>query len=109
MYVTMLDQCRSLNPIEVNMAQAARVLVVDDDKGIREFISMALTDEGYEVITANDGVLALDIIAKQRLNLILLDMRMPNMDGHAFLHSYRQKSGDRPPVIVLSAAHEKAD
>ena len=80
------------------------ILVVDDDSAIREFVEMALRDEGYDVMVANDGLVALNIVKQSQVHLILLDMRMPVMDGWAFLNAYQQQVPvPRAPVIAFSA------
>jgi CheY-like chemotaxis protein len=80
--------------------------VVDDDESIRQFIRMALTDRGYEVRVAEHGKAALALIAAGRPDLILLDMRMPVMDGWAFAQAYRALPPPHAPVIVLTAARD---
>ena len=91
------------------MSPTGQILFVDDDESIREFVSMALTDEGYQVTTAAHGAAALDILNETRPGLILLDMRMPVMDGSAFLKAYRQMQGPHAPVIALTASRNAAD
>jgi CheY-like chemotaxis protein len=88
---------------------ARRILVVDDDASIREFIEMALTDEGYEVALATNGREALDQLAADSPSLILLDMAMPVMDGRAFAEAYRATPGPHAPIVVVTAAHEAAE
>jgi CheY-like chemotaxis protein len=68
---------------------ACRILVVDDDHGIRESLRTLLELEGYEVELAEDGVQALLILETYPVQLILLDMRMPRMDGWAFVRQAR--------------------
>jgi two-component system response regulator MprA len=81
------------------------ILVVDDDPDIREAISDALRDTGYEVHTAVDGQHALEVLERLgQPTLILLDMMMPRMDGREFLRVLRTKEGaDQHFVIVVSA------
>jgi CheY-like chemotaxis protein len=79
------------------------ILVVDDDDAIREFVAMALQDEGYEVVSAQDGFAALNIVKQMQLDLIILDMRMPIMDGWAFLMAYQDIPTPHAPVIAVSA------
>lgn len=79
------------------------ILIVDDDPAFLEFMAMALEGEGYHVQTAPHGALALDAIRQTRPHLILLDMRMPVMDGWEFLRAYRQLPPPHTPVIALSA------
>lgn len=57
------------------------ILVVDDEDPIRKLIEMELTDEGYKVLTASDAREALKIVETQPLDLVILDIRMPGMDG----------------------------
>ena len=83
-----------------------RVLVVDDDRAIRGFVAEVLTDEGYDVKTAGDGSEALAVSREWPPDLIVLDLMMPVMDGHAFRVAQRGlDSAADIPVIVLSAAH----
>ncbi len=79
------------------------ILVVDDDAAIREFTSMALLDEGYNVLKAENGQIALQLAAEAHPALILLDMRMPTMDGPTFIKTYRQQPECVTPIIVLTA------
>jgi CheY-like chemotaxis protein len=85
-----------------------RVLVVDDDASIRQFLRVALTDRGYDVVSAEHGQEALDAIQQSPPDLILLDMRMPVMDGWAFAAAYRERPEPRAPVVVLTAARDAA-
>lgn len=86
--------------------RSARVLVVDDDPGICEFVEALLTDEGYEVASAPHGAAALELVSHYQPDVILLDMRMPVMDGAAFLESYYQRPGPYARVVVMSAAQD---
>jgi DNA-binding response OmpR family regulator len=81
---------------------AARILVVDDDLAIQEFMSRALKAEGYEAKIASNGAEALKIMPEFTPQLILLDMKMPVMDGWEFLKIHCQKVSNIP-VIALSA------
>lgn len=91
------------------MTKRRRVLVVDDDASIRQFLHMALTDRGYHVVTAEHGKAALEAIREAPPSLVLLDMRMPMMDGWSFAAAYRELPGPRAPVIVLTAARDAAE
>jgi CheY-like chemotaxis protein len=84
------------------------VLVVDDDTGVRTAIDAALSAEGYSVVTATDGVAALDLAESHELALILLDIRMPRMDGPDFARAYAAMPGPHAPTVVLSAADDAA-
>ena len=83
-----------------------RILIVDDDESIRQFIEMALADRGYEIVTAEHGRAALERIAAAPPDLILLDMRMPVMDGWAFAKAYEKTPAPHAPVVVLTAARD---
>jgi two-component system, chemotaxis family, chemotaxis protein CheY len=83
---------------------AKRILVVEDDAPIRDFMCAALADEGYEVVGAENGKTALELIRTCCPDLILLDMRMPIMDGEVFLELYQEMSFRRAPVVGLSAS-----
>ncbi|MBI3971369.1 MAG: response regulator transcription factor [Chloroflexi bacterium] len=83
---------------------AARVLVVEDDPCIRDLVTMALSDEGYEVIAASDGAIALDFTREYPPDVILLDMQMPVMDGWTFARMYRQTCASCAPIVVITAA-----
>ena len=85
---------------------AYRILIVDDEDDIREFIGYNLRREGYEVYTATNGAEALEVVGSVRPHLILLDMMMPEMDGMEFLHTYRsscsQQGVEDAPVVMIT-------
>jgi CheY-like chemotaxis protein len=86
-----------------------RILVVDDDTSIRSFVEMALDGEGYAVSTATNGKQALEVTGQVRPDLILLDMRMPVMDGWSFARTYRQQAGPHAPIVVITAATDAGE
>jgi len=86
-----------------------RVLVVDDDTSIRSFVEMALDGEGYAVSTATNGAQALEVTGELQPDLILLDMRMPVMDGWTFARAYRQQAGPHAPIVVITAATDAGE
>jgi two-component system response regulator AtoC len=79
-----------------------KVLVVDDEPGLRQSLGLLLTDAGYTVTAEQDGRRALDRATSEPFDLILCDVRMPQMDGLTFLRNYRQRGGGAL-VIVMSA------
>ncbi|MBI3968290.1 MAG: response regulator [Chloroflexi bacterium] len=81
----------------------ARVLVIEDEVDIREFVREALEQEGCEVRTATNGVEALQCLRESAPNLILLDMQMPVMDGWAFARAYCQSPPPHAPIVVITA------
>lgn len=81
------------------------ILVVDDEDPIREFVSQVLIEENYAVTTAHNGAQALELINQgYRPKLILLDMRMPIMNGWDFTKAYRQLPITQVPIVVMTAA-----
>jgi two-component system, NtrC family, response regulator AtoC len=79
-----------------------RVLVVDDEEGIRSFLVEALTDDGHEVVAAEDGQAALARLERETFHLLITDLRMPGMDGMELLGKARGLQPDLE-VIVLTA------
>jgi CheY-like chemotaxis protein len=80
--------------------------VVDDDLGIRTTLAALLEDEGYRVATARHGEEALVSIALERPSLVLLDMRMPVMDGWTLARELRLRATEVPLVVMTAAAQE---
>lgn len=85
----------------------SRILVVDDEKEIRNLIEIYLKNEGYEVIKANDGEEALEILEKEDIHLIILDIMMPKMDGIEVCKRVRENLNI--PILMLSAKSEDMD
>ncbi len=83
------------------------ILVCDDDKEIVEAISIYLEQEGYTVWKAYDGIQALELISQKDIQLLIIDIMMPNMDGTHAVLELRKKSNI--PVIMLSAKSEDTD
>jgi DNA-binding response OmpR family regulator len=79
----------------------ARILVVDDDPRYVKLVRVNLEPSGYEVVTANTGQMAIDLAAERDLDLILLDIMMPGLDGYQTCKEIRRFS--QVPVIMLTA------
>lgn len=77
------------------------VLIADDEKEIRELLRLYLENEHYKVIEAEDGQQALELLAKENIDLVLLDIMMPKVDGYHVLRELR--NNNNIPVIILSA------
>ena len=77
------------------------ILVADDEKEIRDLLRLYLENEKYNVIEAKDGKQALDMLRSNKVDLCLLDIMMPNIDGYHVLQELRKESN--MPVIILSA------
>ncbi|MEY9876075.1 two-component system response regulator MprA [Streptacidiphilus sp. MAP12-33] len=86
----------------------ARVLVVDDEPALRDALESSLAFEGYEVLTASDGLEALDAVAAEQPDLVLLDIMMPRMDGLTAVRRLRSR-GDTVPVLMLTARDAVGD
>lgn len=82
------------------------ILVVEDDEVILSTLEFLLAEEGYAVILAPNGKAALEQAARHPPCLILLDMKMPVMDGWAFATAYRQSPGPHAPILVMTAAQD---
>lgn len=83
------------------------ILVCDDDKEIVDAIDIYLSQEGYHILKAYDGLQAIEIMKKEEVHLILLDIMMPNLDGIRATRKIRENSS--VPIIMLSAKSEDVD
>ncbi len=79
-----------------------QILVVDDDKNTRLLMEAVLQEENFGVLTAEDGQEALDLMEKNYIDLIILDIMMPGMDGYEFTETLRSVHNDMP-VLMVSA------
>ncbi|MCB1261442.1 MAG: response regulator transcription factor [Acidimicrobiales bacterium] len=86
----------------------ATVLVVDDDRAVRESLDRALRLEGYRVMMASDGLALFDVIEATPPDLIVLDVMMPNVDGITACRRLRDR-GDRTPILILTARDAVSD
>lgn len=84
----------------------SRILVVDDDDDIRDLLVMALAEKGHEVQGAENGRVALARVDVLHPNIIVLDLRMPVMDGRAFACTYRAGPGPHARILVMTAARD---
>ena len=84
-----------------------KILIVDDEKLIRDVIKTYAEEENFECLEAEDGLEALDIIKQNDVDLIVLDIMMPKMDGMTFLEALKKEKNI--PVIILSARTEEYD
>lgn len=90
-----------------NKMEMNHVLVLEDDKEIREGVEIYLKSQGYEVFQAADGVEGLEVIEKEDIHLAIVDIMMPRMDGISMVVKLREKYDF--PVIFLSAKSEEVD
>lgn len=92
---------------EVNMART-KILVVDDDRKIVDLVRAYLEKDGYRVLTAYDGLQALDLARQKRPDLIVLDLMLPGVDGLDVCRILRGE-GNKVPIIMLTAKTTEAD
>ena len=85
----------------------AKILVCDDDKAIVEAIEIYLTQDGHQVLEAYDGIEAVEILKKESVDLLIMDIMMPRMDGIRATLKIREEHNI--PIIILSAKSEDAD
>lgn len=80
-----------------------RILAVDDSASMRQMVSFTLKSAGFDVAEAEDGVAALDLARKEKFNLVLADVNMPNMDGIALIKALRAEDGYKfTPMLMLT-------
>jgi len=84
------------------------ILVVEDDKGIQEYLKEFLLDNGYSVQTATDGVIALSMLKKFQPDLVILDLGLPNLSGETVCLEIRKKYPELP-IIMLTARDDVSD
>ncbi len=82
---------------------AKRVLTVDDSKTMREMVGFTLRGAGYDVVEAEDGVHALSVLASTKVDLVITDINMPNMDGVTLVKQLRAKPNFMStPILILT-------
>src|SRR5947207_1981764 len=90
-----------LGILDVMTVSPSRILVVDDDEVTLDFVELGLRYEGFEVARATDGHDALRQVERRRMDLIVLDLNLPSLDGVEVCHRIRQR--DDTPIIMLTA------
>ena len=81
----------------------ARLLVIDDEAMVRESMVAYLEDSGYQVVAVNSGHAGLEVLEQQDIDLILCDLRMPNLDGLEVLKQVKQRNHQTPFIVVSGA------
>lgn len=88
----------------------AKILIVEDDKFLRELISQKISKEGYDVLDAPDGEAGFTMASEELPNLVLLDLILPGIDGFEVLKKLKDQSSTKDiPVIVMSNLGQKED
>lgn len=84
-----------------------KILVAEDDKDIAEFIKLYLENEGYEVVLAGDGLLAYEETQREKIDLAVVDIMLPQMNGYDLIKKIRE--GSNIPIVILSAKNLDSD
>ncbi len=82
-----------------------KILIIDDEHSIRETLEMFLREKGYEVVTSKDGEEGLRLIQRERPDIVILDIRLPGMDGLEVLRRIKEKE-EGIHVIMITAYHD---
>ncbi|MDQ1266955.1 MAG: two-component system, chemotaxis family, chemotaxis protein CheY [Bacteroidota bacterium] len=86
------------------------ILVVDDSSSVRKFITLALKLKGYKVITAMDGMEAMEKLSNNQVDLVVTDLNMPNVDGIKLIKSIREyPEYENLPIIILTSLTKEED
>jgi two-component system KDP operon response regulator KdpE len=88
-------------------AAPLRVLVIDDEPAIRKLLRVGLSAHGYQIMEASSGKMALELLGEQPPDLIVLDLGLPDMQGHELLRTMRARN-DSVPIVVLSSRDDEA-
>jgi DNA-binding response OmpR family regulator len=90
---------------------AAKILIVDDDSDVLDALTMVLDSQGYQVITARDGIEGLACLKAEKPDLMILDLLMPNMDGFGVMKELRGPTWaeySEMPILIQTAVREEA-
>ncbi len=95
------EQDQKQHAFDGTMSRPGRILVVDDEQGITDFLLFGLRDEGYDVMTARDGEEALSLLDRFKPHIVLLDIMLPGMDGYEVCRLLKARA--RVAIIMLTA------
>jgi two-component system, OmpR family, KDP operon response regulator KdpE len=87
-------------------AAPLRVLVIDDEPPIRKLLRVGLSAHGYQIVEASNGKMALDLLSEQAPDLVILDLGLPDMQGHELLRTMRARN-ESVPIVVLSSRDDE--
>lgn len=90
-------------------ASSKRILLIDDEKDVHLFLGDFLAGEGYEVRSAYGWREAISVLAQYEPNLIILDVRMPEIDGNLITETLKKEMASPIPILIYSAYHSTAD
>ncbi|MBL8013186.1 MAG: response regulator [Candidatus Omnitrophica bacterium] len=86
-----------------------KIMIVDDDRLNLTLLQFGLKEKGYQICVAHDGKEALDVLARERPDLIILDIQMPNMNGYEFMNHINGAPEFKVPVVMLTANETMQD
>jgi two-component system KDP operon response regulator KdpE len=87
-------------------AAPLRILVIDDEPPIRKLLRVGLSAHGYQIVEASNGKMGLDLLSEQAPDLVILDLGLPDMQGHELLRTIRARN-DSVPIVVLSSRDDE--
>jgi two-component system KDP operon response regulator KdpE len=87
-------------------AAPLRILVIDDEPPIRKLLRVGLSAHGYQIVEASNGRMALDLLSEQAPDLVILDLGLPDMEGHELLRTMRGRN-ESVPIVVLSSRDDE--
>jgi len=87
----------------------AKIMVIDDEEGIRNLLETLLTRKGYDVVLADGGRKGLELFRRERPDVVVLDLKMPEMDGVAVLQQIRNLNPGQPVIILTGAGLSEAE
>lgn len=88
---------------------AKRILTIDDSKTIRDMLLLTLNEAGFEVLQAVDGRDGLDVLDRERVDVVITDINMPRMDGYEVIRQMRKNASHKStPILVLTTESEAA-
>ncbi len=103
MNITQLDDSCMVRPDD-SANSRPRIMIVDDDKSLREFLEIFFAEQGYKVCSASTGKQALEILSNEDVSLVLSDVRMPEMDGVTLLKEVKARSPEIPVILITAFA-----
>jgi CheY-like chemotaxis protein len=99
-------ECDETGDLRCTKGHKRRIMVVDDDEGMRHILSIALSRMGYEVLAAGSGTEALNLFLKNSFTLVLTDLEMPGMDGWNLAYRIKKRFPGIPVVLITGYAKE---
>lgn len=91
----------------MGIEDVASILIAEDDKAVREFVSRALRQDGHEIIAVSDGQQALNVLERQRFDMLLADIVMPHLDGIALALKASRDYPELPVLLMTGYAAER--